>query len=79
MVGRRRRQTEASPEGEHSSKAVDYDNQRTRDDMATLRENIRGILEHDPDALRIFEMMEADIDDVDPVTLRSLADEVASD
>lgn len=78
VVGRQWRQYEASPEGERSLKVVDYDNQGAGDDMATLRENIRSILEYDPDALRIFEMMEADIGDVDPVTLRSLADEVAS-
>ena len=68
----------ASPGG-RSQKPTHHDNQGVHDDVATLRENIRGILEYDPEALRIFEIMEADIGDVDPAILRRLADEVESD
>ena len=58
---------------------LDYDVQGVHDDAATLREKIREILEYDPDALKIFEMMESDIGDVRPSVLRRLAEEVASD
>lgn len=78
-AGEQVHQSEVLSEEEHSSKVIDYDNQTVYDNVATLRENIRGILEYDPAALKIFEMMEADIGDVDPVTLRRLADEVAPD
>lgn len=58
---------------------IDYDVQDVYDDAAALRGKIRDILEYDPDALKIFEMMESDIGDVSPNMLRSLADEVTSD
>lgn len=62
-----------------NSSVPDYDDRSGLSDVATLREKIRGILEHDSNARRIFETMEADIDDVSPDMLRSLADEVESD
>lgn len=66
-----------TPQGHDvDSDALEYDDRGRRDDAAALREKIRGILEDDPDARRIFEMMEADIGDVDPAILRSIADEV---
>ena len=49
------------------------------DDSSALGEKIRGILESDPDALQIFEMLESDVGDVDPDVLRRLADEVEAD
>ncbi len=49
------------------------------DNSSALGEKIRGILESDPDALKIFEMLESDIGDVDPDVLRQLADEVEAD
>lgn len=78
-AGEQGRQLGGLAEEDHSSKVINYDNQSVYDNVATLRENIRGVLEYDPAALKIFEMMEADIGDVDPVTLRRLADEVAPD
>lgn len=49
------------------------------DDSSALGEKIRVILESDPDALKIFEMLESDVGDVDPDVLRRLADEVEAD
>ena len=49
------------------------------DDPSALRKKIRGILECDPGALEVFEMLESDIGDVDPDVLRRLADEVEAD
>lgn len=58
---------------------VDREDQIGHDDATTLREKIRSMLEDDLDALRIFGMLESDIDDVDPAVLRLIADEVGSD
>lgn len=68
---------EADGRGDANDSA--YDDNTDHDNIATLRKKIRDILECDQDTLKIFEMMESDIDDVDPATLRQLADEVVSD
>ena len=65
-------------EGEGDSD-VFYKNKDNYDDAATLRKKIRVILKHDPEALGIFDMLEADIGDVDAATLHRLADEIAHD
>ena len=74
-----RRQSWTSQGSDADSNVYDYVDRDGLDDVAALREQIRGILEHDADARRIFEMMEADIGDIDPYVLRSLADEIESD
>ena len=58
---------------------LDYEDHGGYDDAATLRGKIRAILEHDTDALGVFEMLELDIGDVDPAVLHRLADEVVLD
>lgn len=68
--------TQINGEDEHDH---DYEDQGDLDDAATLRERIRAVLEYDPAALKIFEMLESDIGDVDPAVLRQLADEVEAD
>ena len=79
---------EADAQGGHTMTRIDggkdahdpdHENQCDLDDAATLRKKIRDVLEYDPAALKIFEMLESDIGDVDPAVLRQLADEVASD
>ena len=77
--GVQHKQSTMPTDGRDDTTDSTYDDNSDYDNVAMLREKMRDILEYDQDALKIFEMLESDIDDVNPTVLRQLADEVASD